>query len=115
MPLTAARQPVPVAPQSFVFVAAGRIFAELNGHGYLLDAEQTLQLSDESGELMLSAAGNMTGNTTGNVAGNAAAVIVISLPSATRTGAIWANVTCADERPGETTSIWPWRCTILPT
>lgn len=73
--LTAARQPVPVAPQRFVFVASGRIFAELNGHGYLLDAEQTLQLSDESGELLLSAADNMAGN----VAGNAAAAIVISL------------------------------------
>ena len=56
--VSAVRQTLPVSPNTFVFVAAGRLFAELNGHGYLLDAEQTLQLSEETGGLTLSAAGH---------------------------------------------------------
>lgn len=51
------RQTFGVDQQTFVFVASGRLFAELNGHGYLLDAEQTLMASDEHGELQLSAVG----------------------------------------------------------
>ena len=53
--LTAARQTVAVTPQTLVFVAAGRLFAELNAHGYLLDDQQCLQLSAETGRLTLSA------------------------------------------------------------
>ncbi|NQD36101.1 HutD family protein [Permianibacter sp. IMCC34836] len=49
------RQSFRVEPQTFVFVASGRLFAELNGHGYVLDAEQTLMASDEHGDLQLSA------------------------------------------------------------
>ena len=49
------RQLHPFAPQTFLFVAAGRVFAELNDHGYLLDAKQTLAINNETGELQLSA------------------------------------------------------------
>lgn len=53
--LNAERQVAAITEQTLVFVASGQVFAELNGHGYLLSAEQTLQLQQEQGLLQLSA------------------------------------------------------------
>ena len=52
--LTEARQSLPLAPQTFVYVASGRVFAELNQHGYLLDRQQTLCIDAEAGPVLLS-------------------------------------------------------------
>lgn len=52
--LTEARQSLPLAPQTFVYVASGRVFAEINQHGYLLDRQQTLCIDAETGPLLLS-------------------------------------------------------------
>ena len=49
------RQSFALAPQTFLYVARGRVFAEFNEHGYMLDAEQTLSATDEDGNLQLSA------------------------------------------------------------
>lgn len=54
--LSEVRQSLPLAAQTFVYVASGRVFAEINQHGYLLDQQQTLCIDAESGPLLLSGA-----------------------------------------------------------
>ncbi len=49
------RQSFALTGQTFLYVARGRVFAELNEHGYMLDVEQTLSITDELGSLQLSA------------------------------------------------------------
>ncbi len=55
--LTGTRQQLQLQPDTFVYVASGSVFAELNEHGFCLDASQTLHAQGEAGFMQVSARG----------------------------------------------------------